>query len=155
MQLRSILFRTAIGCGLTVLPVGGLLAGELKPQTLQDLKQAVQSEAAATLKYHDFKEQAQKQGNKDLADLLERVAEAERAHFDALTKASSAQQTNQMRLADAIVSEYSEGKIMYTRMAERAEAVGDAEIAKLFRDIAANEEAYHQEFVKIFSKSGK
>jgi rubrerythrin len=44
---------------------------------------------------------------------------------------------------------------MYSRMAEQADAVGDKDIAQLFRDIADNEATHHQEFLKTLSKSEK
>ena len=43
----------------------------------------------------------------------------------------------------------------YTQMAERAEAAGDKDVAKTFREIAAEEAKHHQDFKAAVSKSLK
>jgi rubrerythrin len=78
-------------------------------------------------------------------------AKSERAHLDALANADGVQSIK-TGLADATALEYREAKLMYSKMAERADAVGDKDIAKLFRDIAVNEDTNHQEFLQAFSK---
>jgi len=58
-------------------------------------------------------------------------------------------------IANAIVGEYAEFNQTYTQMAERAEAAGDKEVAKSFREIAAGEAKHHQDFKAAVSKSLK
>ncbi len=58
-------------------------------------------------------------------------------------------------LANAIVSEYKEFNDTYARMAERAEAVGDKDVAKGLREIAAEEAQHHQDFKAAVSRSLK
>ena len=58
-------------------------------------------------------------------------------------------------IANAIVGEYAEFNQTYTQMAERAEAAGDKEVAKSFREIAAEEAKHHQDFKAAVSKSLK
>jgi rubrerythrin len=130
-------------------------AERLKPEVRQDLKAAMENEAFAVLRYRTFADQARKEGKLELAELLERTLQAENAHFGALEKAYTPDRPTLLNISEAIVGEYNESKTLYAKMAERAEAAGDKETAKLFRDISEDEAKFHQDFIASMSKATK
>jgi hypothetical protein len=54
---------------------------KLKPQTVEDLKAAMQETAFTYFKYTAFAELARKEGKVALAEVLEQTAKDERSHF--------------------------------------------------------------------------
>lgn len=127
----------------------------LKPQTQQDLRAAMQDEALTVMKYTVFAQHARKEGKTALAELFERTAKDEQRHFMEEAKLSGLERKDWLSLADAIVGEYAEFSKTYAQMAERAEASGDKEAAKLFREIAAEEANHHRNFMGAVQKSLK
>ena len=129
--------------------------GTLQQQTRDDLKSAMQNEALTYLKYKVFAEQARKDGKGKLADLLEATAKAEHRHFEEAAKLYGLAREDWHNLASAIVGEYAEYADNYAKMAERAEATGDKDVAKMFREIAAEEARHHQDFKAAINTSLK
>lgn len=138
-----------------LLSLGAALADEIKPQTRRDLEVAMQKEAYSILKYRAFAESARKNGKLTLAGLLEETAKFEEQHFFAEAKMYGLVSEDWNNLANAIVSEYNDYTDNYVKLAERAEANGDKEIAAKYREIAADEEKHHNNFKAAVSKSLK
>src|SRR6516162_3540590 len=130
-------------------------AKKIQPQTRQDLKAAMQNEALTVLKYTAFAQRALKEGKIALAEILEQTAKSEQRHFSEAARMYGLVREDWHNLANAIVSEYAEFSQTYTQMAERAEAAGDKDVAKTFREIAAEEAKHHQDFQAAVSKSLK
>ena len=128
---------------------------KIQPQTRQDLRAAMQNEALTVLKYTAFAQHARKEGKIALAEILEQTAKVEQRHFSEAARMYGLVREDWHNLANAIVSEYAEFSQTYTRMAERAEAAGDKDVAKTFREIAAEEAKHHQDFQAAVSKSLK
>jgi rubrerythrin len=142
--------------GVALLSLSSVLAEEgVQPQTRQDLKAAMQNEALAVLKYTAFAQHARKEGKIALAEILDQTAKSEQRHFNEAARMYGLVREDWHNLANAIVGEYAEFNQTYTRMAERAEAAGDKDVAKSFREIAAEEAKHHQDFRAAVSKSLK
>jgi rubrerythrin len=80
---------------------------------------------------------------------------SEQRHFVEAARMYGLAREDWHNLANAIVGEYTEFSQMYAKMAERAEAAGDKEIAKSLREIPAEEAKHHREFRVALSKSLK
>ena len=154
MRKQNLLALSAIA-GVALLTLNSAFAEGIQLQTRQDLKAAMQNEALAVLKYTAFAQHARKEGKIALSDILEETAKSEQRHFSEAARMYGLVREDWHNLANAIVSEYVEFKQTYTQMAERAEAAGDGEVAKSFREIAAEETKHHQEFRAAISKSLK
>ena len=142
--------------GIALLTLNSAFAEEgIRPHTRDDLKTAMQREALSVLKYTAFAQHARREGKIALAELLEQTARSEQRHFSELARMDGLVREDWHNLANAIVSEYAEFSQTYTRMAERAEAAGDKDVAKTFREIAAEEAKHHQDFQAAVSKSLK
>jgi rubrerythrin len=147
---------SSLVAGVALLSVNSGFAEEgIQPQTRQDLKAAMQNEALATMKYTAFAQHARKEGKIALAEILERTAKSEQRHFGEAARMYGLVREDWHNLANAIVGEYAEFNQTYTQMAERAEAAGDKDVAKTFREIAAEEAKHHQDFKAAVSKSLK
>lgn len=138
-----------------LLSLGAALADEIKPQTRRDLEVALQKEAYSILKYRAFAENARKNGKLILAGLLDETAKFEEQHFFAEAKMYGLVGEDWNNLANAIVSEYNDYTDNYVKLAERAEANGDKEVAAKYREIAADEEKHHNNFQAAVSKAMK
>ena len=142
--------------GIALLTLSSAIAKEkIQPHTRQDLKAAMQNEALTVLKYTAFAQHARKEGKIALAEILEQTAKSEQRHFSEAARMCGLVREDWHNLANAIVGEYAEFSQTYTQMAERAEAAGDKEVAKSFREIAAEEAKHHQDFQAAVSKSLK
>ncbi len=156
MQIRTLIVKLSATALVAFLPFGVALAEpQLHSQTRADLKEALQSEALTTMKYQAFAEHARKQGKTDLADMLEGTAKAEQDHFARIAAMAGLVREDWNNLAEAIIGEYVASTQTYARMAERADAVGDAETAKLFRQLATEESAHHLNFKTLVPKALK
>jgi len=151
--------RNAIAFFLVAVPLlavnPGLAEEVIRPQTRQDLKIAMQNEALAAMKYTAFAQHARKEGKIALTEILEQTAKSEQRHFGEAARMYGLVREDWHNLSMAIVGEYVEFNQTYTEMAERAEAAGDSEVAKTFREIAAEEARHHQDFKAAVSKSLK
>ena len=127
----------------------------LQPQTRQDLKSAMENEAFTSWKYTLFAEHARKEGKFVLAEILETTAGMEHGHFMEWARRSELVSEDWNNLANAIVGEYADDMAMYARLADRAEAAGDKEMAQRFREVRAEEEKHRDKFMKAQSTSFK
>ena len=139
---------------IALMSFGLAAAGEaLQPQTRQDLKSAMENEAFTSWKYTLFAEHARKAGKFVLAEILETTAGMEHGHFMEWAKRSELVGDDWNNLANAIIGEYADDMAMYARLADRAEAAGDKEMAQRFREVRAEEEKHRDRFMKAASTS--
>ena len=142
------------GAVLVVLGATGIAAtSEMAPQTRKNLDAAMHGEAYANLKYRSYAEAARKAGNEDLARLFEEAADVEaKEHFAREADAASLVGFDARNLADAMSGENYENTKMYIGFADEAEKAGDKKVAKMFRQIAADEGDHYQQFKDAFVK---
>lgn len=142
------------GAVVTILGATGIAAtSELAPQTRKNLDAAMHGEAYANLKYRAYAESARKAGNEDLARLFEEAADVEsKEHFAREADAVGLAGFNTRNLADAMSSENYENTKMYIGFADDAEKAGDTKVAKMFRQIAADEGDHYLQFKEAFVK---
>jgi len=156
MRSRNVIAFLLAAAGTALLTLRAGVAEEgIRPQTRQDLKAAMQNEALATLKYTAFAQHARREGKIALAEILEQTAKAEQGHFMEAARLYGLVREDWHNLSNAIVGEYAEFSDTYARMAERAEAAGDKEVATSLREIASEEAKHHQDFRGAVSKSLK
>ena len=148
---------TLVGLGgatLAILGTVGIAANsELSPQTRKNLDAAMHGEAYANLKYRHYAEAARKAGNEDLAKVFEEAADVEaKEHFAREADAAGLAGFDARNLADAMSGENYENTKMYIGFADEAEKAGDMKVAKMFRQIAADEGDHYQQFKEAFVK---
>ncbi len=130
-----------------------LSAESLSNSTRQDLLAAMKNEAFAYVKYKLFAEQARKNGNNTLAGILEHIASDEyEKHFKEHAKLYGLSKSDNENLVSAMSAEFVESTQMYQDMAKRAEAAGDASVAKHFSDLARDEIDHRDAFKGALSK---
>jgi rubrerythrin len=139
----------------TLLTLNSVSAEGIKPQTRRDLETAMQNEAFTILKYTAFAQHARKEGKVALAEILEKTAKSEERHFNEIARMYGLVREDWHNLANAIVGEYEEFSKTYSQMAERADAAGDKEVAKSFREFASDEGKHRDSFWGAVSKSLK
>ena len=154
-QRKPIVFFVAAVAAAVLTLNSGVAEESIRPRTRQDLKAAMQNEALTVLKYTAFAEYARKQGKIALAEILEQTTKAEQRHFSEMAKMYGLVREDWHNLANAIISEYVESNQTYIQFAERAEAAGDKQVGKTYREIAAEEAKHHQDFRAAVSKSLK
>ena len=156
MQSRIRMAFLVAAAGYAVLSPSSAVADEaVQPQTRQDLVAVMQNEALATVKYTAFAQHARNEGKTALAELLEQTAKAEQRHFMEAARMYGLVREDWLNLSDAIVGEYADFSKTYVGMAERAEAAGDKQVARTFREMAAEEVKHHEDFKAAVSKSLK
>lgn len=150
-QFNLNLLSRALLCALTA--SGLAQAADLAPQTRKNLDAAMHGEAFANLKYHAFAEAARKSGNEELARLFEESANVEaNEHFAREAAAAGLVGFDIRNLAEAIAGEHYENTKMYIGFADDADKAGDKKVAKMFRQIAADEGDHYQQFKDAFVK---
>jgi len=142
------------GVVLVVLSAAAIATtSELAPQTRKNLDAAMHGEAFANLKYRSYAEVARKAGNEDLARLFEEAADVEsKEHFAREADAAGLAGFDLRNLADAMAGENYENTKMYIGFADEAAKAGDQKVAKMFRQIAADEGDHYQQFKDAFVK---
>jgi rubrerythrin len=142
------------GVVLVVLSAAGIATtSELASQTRKNLDAAMHGEAFANLKYRTYADAARKAGNEDLARLFEEAADVEsKEHFAREADAAGLAGFDVRNLADAMAGENYENTKMYIGFADEAEKAGDHKVAKMFRQIAADEGDHYQQFKDAFVK---
>jgi len=130
------------------------LCGEtLSNSTRQDLLAAMKNEAFSYVKYTIYAEQARKNGNETLAGVLEHTAADEyEKHFKEHARLYGLLKSDHENLVNAMSTEFVESTQMYQDMAKRAEAAGDASVAKHFADLARDELDHRDAFKGALSK---
>ena len=133
-------------------------------KTEKNLWEAFAGESQARNKYTYFAAIAKKQGFEQIAELLLKTADNERAHAKLWLDALGGICETPENLLNAAEGENAEWTDMYERMAKEAEEEGFAELAEQFRGVAAIEKAHEERFrallknvetKKVFSKRCK
>ena len=115
-------------------------------KTIANLKTALQGEVMACIKYYWYSLQADKEGYKVIGNIFRQTSGNENEHARMWFKAlhgGSIPNTEQ-NLIDAWAGENYEWDTMYKTFAEEAEAEGNTEIARLFREVG-NIEYHHRD----------
>lgn len=157
MQRRFGFAVAALGLGLlTFAPsVAEEVTHPPQRQTKDELRAAMADEAFTVLEYTAFAEHARKEGKAELADIFDQKVKDEKQHFDDFARLYGLVREDWHNIAKAIVDEYVLKAKTYSQMAEHAEAVGDHEAAKSFRDTATAEGRHQIEFQDSVSKALK
>ncbi len=147
----------AFGVGAVALSGLTYAAVILQSSTKRDLVDAMHGEAFTILKYMTYADAARANGNVELADLFDTIANVERQdHFGSHAKFIRLVGSDADNIKDAIKGENYETTQMYPQMARRAEAAGDKSGAQIFREIGADEtkhrEAYQAAFRRLVSQ---
>lgn len=121
-------------------------------QTEKNLLAAFSGESMARNKYLFFAEQARKEGNTEVADLFERMAQNEGIHGKMLFQRLNGVKDSATNLQSAIAGEYGEWTSMYPDFAKKAREEGFEEIAMLFDNIAKIEKDHEFRFMTALSK---
>ncbi len=147
----------AFGIGAVAISSFAYAASAPRTPAQQDLQQAMQGEAFATLKYMAYADAARAHGNIELADLFDTIANIERQdHFGGHAKLSGLVGSDADNLKDAIEGEAYEASTMYPQMARRAEATGNRNIAHHLQEVGADEakhrDAYKEALERLTAK---
>ena len=140
--------KITMGSGLAIvsfalLAINSAVAEErFQPQTRRDLKAAMQDEAFTVLQYRTYAEQARQEGKIDLAEFFEERSKDELRHFSSFAKLYGLVGDGLKNITKAIGDEYVLKADTYVKIADRAEAAGDKQVAEIFRQ-NANDEAEH------------
>jgi rubrerythrin len=141
---------TASLLAIVFISIGYIRAqSEKKPseQTLHNLSTAMHGEAFAYAKYLLYAEHARRNGDSELASLLEETAKTERfEHFAEEAKLAALVGSNSDNLKDAIKGESYETETMYREFAKQAEQAGDHEAAQRFEEIRKDEAKHRDAF---------
>lgn len=126
---------------------------KLNEKTAENLSTAMHGEALAYAKYLLFAQHARKDGNTDLALLLEKTAKTERfEHFAAEAKLAGLVGSDGDNLRDAIKGENYETETMYREFAQQAEQAGDHEVSRRFEEIRQDEMKHRDAFSAALTK---
>ena len=118
-------------------------------KTEENLKAAFAGESQARNKYTFFAQAAHKEGYHYIAKIFEETAENERRHAKDEFKLLDGIGTTAENLKEAIGGEHYETTSMYVTFAQEAEAEGNADAARLFRQIAKIEAHHRDRYKKL------
>ena len=150
--MRKILIISALTIASSI-STAALCGETLSSSTRQDLLAAMKNEAFSYLKYKLFAEQARKNGNETLAGVLEHTtADEYEKHFKEHAKLYGLVKSDHENLVNAMSAEFVESTQMYQDMAKKAEAAGDATVAKHFSELARDEIDRRDAFKGVLSK---
>lgn len=122
-------------------------------QTRDNLAAAMRGEAFAYAKYMLFAGRARENGNAELAKLFERTANVEFfEHFAEEAQLAGLVGDDVANLADAIAGETYEVSQMYREFAEAAAEAGDADAARRFAEVRADESKHRAAFEAMLAK---
>jgi len=127
----------------------------LGEKTKKNLETAFAGESMARNKYDYFASVARKAGYVQIANIFEETALNEKEHAKLWAKQLGLIGDTAADLKEAVKGETYETKEMYPQMAKEAEGEGHADIAKLFRNVAAAEEAHRARYQKLLDNVEK
>ena len=126
---------------------------ELKgSRTEQNLMAAFSGESMARNKYLFFAEKAKQEGNTEVAELFEQMAQNEGIHGKLLYQRLKGVGSSSANLQDAIQGEYGEWSSMYPSFADIAREEGFEAIGTLFDQIAKIEKDHEFRFLTAIAK---
>jgi rubrerythrin len=114
-------------------------------QTHENVLAALHAEAFAHARYLLFASAARKRGSHRLASMFEGIAAVElQEHFAELADLVGIVGTDADNIRTAILDENLEVEETYPRFAEEARAVGEAEVAERFAEMAEDEREHEK-----------
>jgi len=126
--------------------------GKMAKHTRENIVRAMKREALATIKYRVFSEVARENGNSELADLFQKIAETEsNEHLRQLFTLAKIVGSDIENLKHAIGDETYDSSLMYKSYAKKALQLGDIEAANLFEEMAKDESHHLEAFTKILN----
>ena len=126
---------------------------ELKgTRTEQNLMAAFSGESMARNKYLFFAEKARQEGNPEVAELFEQMAQNEGIHGKLLYQRLKGVGTSAANLQEAIQGEYSEWSSMYPSFADIAREEGFEAIGTLFDQISKIEKDHEFRFLTALAQ---
>lgn len=126
---------------------------ELKgSRTEQNLMSAFSGESMARNKYLFFAEKARQEGQTEIAELFEQMAQNEGIHGKLLYQRLKGIGSSSANLQEAIQGEYGEWSSMYPSFAQIAREEGFEAIGTLFEQIAKIEKDHEFRFLAALSK---
>jgi rubrerythrin len=156
--MNTILKIAAAFVSLTLASTGALAQtgannDALSARTKANLMTAMEGEAMANVKYLRYADQAEAEGNKEVANLFRNNANVEAAeHFDREANLLGFGTDVMSNLEEAMSGEYYEHTKMYVKFAEEAEADGDMKAAALFRQTAEDEGVHYNSYLSALAK---
>lgn len=125
-------------------------------ETEKNLAAAFGGESIARNKYTFFAEEARKEKHDEVGELFEKMAKNESIHGKLLYKALYGKIGNSFEnLNNAMNGEFGEWSTMYPDFAKKAEEEGFADIAEMFRRIAAIEKDHEHRFLMALTELAK
>ena len=125
-------------------------------KTEQNIKAALAGESIARNKYTYFAGQAQKEGNKELAEMFERMAKNESFHAKIwYTTLNGAIPGSLDNLRNAASGEFAEWSDMYPDFAKVAREEGFEELAEMFERVAQIEKTHEKQFMEATIRLSK
>jgi rubrerythrin len=118
-------------------------------KTEENLKAAFAGESQARNKYTYFAKVARKEGYHYIAKIFEETAMNEMQHAKDEFKLLNGIGDTEANLKAAIEGEHYEQESMYPTFAKEAEAEGNEEAAKLFKEIAEVEKKHEARYIKL------
>ena len=120
-------------------------------KTEQNLKDAFTAEARAMTRYMLYAGAARQDGYEQIAAIFEEIAGNEREHAEIWLKqlSSGTMPATQENLESASNGEHSEHAEMYPGYAETARQEGFEDLAKLFDQVGAIEQAHEERYSKL------
>lgn len=129
---------------------------ELKnSKTWDNLQAAFAGESMAYTKYTFYASKAKKDGYSQIADIFTETAENEREHAKVWFKRLEGIGDTAENLKAAAAGEHYEWAEMYKEFAETAQNEGFADIAALFRGVAAIEKHHDERYTKFLENLEK
>lgn len=126
---------------------------ELKgSRTEQNLMAAFSGESMARNKYLFFAEKARKEGNDEIAELFESMAQNEGVHGRLLYQHLKGVGSSAANLQEAIAGEYGEWSSMYPSFARIAREEGFETVGMLFEQISKIEKDHEFRFLAALTK---
>lgn len=123
-------------------------------QTEKNMKSALTGESLARNKYTFYAMKAKQEGNLEIAELFEKMAQNEAAHakiwFQYLNDGLG---TSKKNLMEAASGEFSEWSSMYPNFAKQAKEEGFDDIAEMFNRVAEIEKDHEQRFMKMYAQT--
>ena len=118
-------------------------------KTEKNILAAFAGESQARNKYDYFAKVARKEGYHYIAKIFEETALNEMQHAKDEFKLVEGIGDTKMNLKEAIAGEHYENSEMYPTFAKEAEEEGNAEAARLFREIAEVEKEHEERYKKL------
>ena len=121
----------------------------------ENLLKAFAGESQARNRYTYYAEKAKEEGDYEIADLFERMANNERTHAKIWFKMLNEIESSDKNLQTAAMGESYEWYSMYPEFAKQAHEDGFPELAMMFEKVAGIEKNHESTFIKAIQAKNK